>query len=208
MSFTILGRKSSANVQKVHWICLEAKIDFIAKNIGGKYGGHDTDEFKKLNPNGTIPVLIDQDFILYESNAIIKYISNKYSFLSAEDNVIAATINQWMDWSSLVLGIVCANLTAHSMLLPEEKRDSKIVSEAQNKLKDIFDILNLQFEKNNFLLGDNLCLADIPIGCWINRTQILKIDISSHFFLTKWFHRLQDREAFKRAVVNAPLPPN
>ena len=72
----------------------------------------------------------------------------------------------------------------------------------------IFDILNLQFEKNNFLLGDNLCLADIPIGCWINRTQILKIDISSHYFLTKWFHRLQDREAFKRAVVNAPLPPN
>ena len=54
---TIYGRKSSANVQKVHWICLEGNLKFKAINIGGKYGGHTSPEFKQINPNSTIPVI-------------------------------------------------------------------------------------------------------------------------------------------------------
>ena len=59
---TIYGRKSSANVQKVNWICLEANLDFKSINVGGKYGGHTSDEFKQINPNSTIPVIKDEDF--------------------------------------------------------------------------------------------------------------------------------------------------
>ena len=82
---TIYGRKSSANVQKVHWICLEGNLKFKAINIGGKYGGHTSPEFKQINPNSTIPVLKDNDFIIYESNSIIKYISDKYNILKSND---------------------------------------------------------------------------------------------------------------------------
>ena len=73
---TIYGRKSSANVQKVHWICAEGSLDFKSVNVGGKYGGHTSDDFKEMNPNSTIPVLVDNEFTIYESNSMNQWPSN------------------------------------------------------------------------------------------------------------------------------------
>ena len=131
---TIYGRKSSANVQKVHWICLEGNLEFKAINIGGKYGGHTSTEFKQINPNSTIPVLKDNDFIIYESNSIIKYISDKYNILKSNNQKDIALNNQWIDWASLVFGLQCATYTAHNMLLPVEQRNPTIASETKKKI--------------------------------------------------------------------------
>ena len=53
---TVYGRKSSANVQKVRWICSEGNLEFKTEIVGGKYGGLTSPEFMRLNPNSTIPV--------------------------------------------------------------------------------------------------------------------------------------------------------
>ena len=112
---TIYGRKSSANVQKVHWICLEGNLEFKPIDIGGKYGGHTSPEFKQINPNSTIPVLKDNDFIIYESNSIIKYISDKFNILKSDTQEKIALNNQWIDWSSSVFGLNCSTYTAHNI---------------------------------------------------------------------------------------------
>ena len=134
---TIYGRKSSANVQKVHWICLEGNLEFKAINIGGKYGGHNSMEFKQINPNSTIPVLKDNDFIIYESNSIIKYISDKFNIIKSNNQKNIALNNQWIDWASLVFGLQCATYTAHNMLLPIEQRNPSIASETKKKLLQV-----------------------------------------------------------------------
>ena len=97
---TVYGRKSSANVQKVRWICSEGNLEFKTEIVGGKYGGLTSPEFISLNPNSTIPVLKDGDFILYESNSIIKYISDKFDILKSDNPKKTALNNQWIDWSS------------------------------------------------------------------------------------------------------------
>ena len=205
---TILGRKSSANVQKVHWICLEGNIKFSSVNIGGKYKGHETEDFKKLNPNSTIPVLVDDNFTIYESNSILRYISNKFNILKNNNIEKEALNSQWIDWSSLVFGIPCAIFTAHSLLLPKEKRNYEIAKEAEKKIYSIFEILEKQLSKQNYIIDNNINLADIPIGCWLNRCNILKLDISRFTSLEKWFFKLKERETFNKAVFSAPLPPN
>ena len=204
----VFGRKSSANVQKVHWICFEGNIDFKSINVGGKYGGHDTTDFKKLNPNSTIPVLKDNDFIIYESNSIIKYISDKFDVLKSDHIKEVALNNQWIDWASLVFGLPCAIYTAHNIMLPIEKRDSSIANEAKQKILNIFELLNQHLEKNNFIISNKLSLADIPIGCWMHRCVILNIDYDKYDYLKKWYKRLKEMSAFDKAVVSAPLPPN
>ena len=105
---TVYGRKSSANVQKVHWICKEGNLEFKQIDVGGKYGGHTSTEFKKMNPNSTIPVLKDDSFVIYESNSIMKYISNRYNILKEDNDEKSALNNQGIDWASLVFGLQCA----------------------------------------------------------------------------------------------------
>ena len=77
MTIKIYGRKSSCNVQKVLWLCSELEIDIETKDYGGKYGGTKEESYKALNPNSTVPLIDDDGFFLYESNAIIKYLSNE-----------------------------------------------------------------------------------------------------------------------------------
>ncbi len=205
---TVYGRKSSANVQKVLWICSEGNLEFKTELVGGKYGGLTSPEFISLNPNSTIPVLKDGDFILYESNSIIKYISDKFDILMSDTQEKIALNNQWIDWSSSVFGLNCSTYTAHNMLLPIEQRNTALASEAKKKIYSCFKLLNKQLEKTNYLLDNELSLADIPVGCWINRSVVLGLEISEFKSLEKLYINLKERSAFRTEVFSTPLPPN
>ena len=204
---TVYGRKSSANVQKVRWICSEGNLEFKTEIVGGKYGGLTSLEFISLNPNSTIPVLKDGDFILYESNSIIKYISDKFDILRSDTQETIALNNQWIDWSSSVFGLNCSTYTAHNILLPVEQRNTTLASEAKKKLYLCFKLLNEQLEKTNYLLENELSLADIPVGCWIHRCVVLGLEIEEFKSLGNLYVNLKGRSAFRTEVFATPLPP-
>ena len=204
---TVYGRKSSANVQKVRWICSEGNLEFKTEIVGGKYGGLTSPEFISLNPNSTIPVLKDGDFILYESNSIIKYISDKFDILRSDTQEKIALNNQWIDWSSSVFGLNCSHYTLHNILLPIDQRNTTLAIEAKKKIYSCFKLLNKQLEKTNYLLDNELSLADIPVGCWIHRCVVLGLEITEFKSLEKLYVNLKERSAFRMEVFSAPLPP-
>ena len=136
-----------------------------------------------MNPNSTIPVLKDGDFVIYESNSIIKYISAKFNIFKSYNNQSTALTNQWIDWSSLVFGLHCATYTAHTMLLPLEKRNRILASETQKKIYASFEILDKQLQKHQFLLDNDFSLADIPVGCWLHRCVVLDLGFSEYKLL-------------------------
>src|SRR5688500_6291947 len=95
----IYCRKSSSNVQKVLWCCAEAGIAIEREGVGGKFGKNDTQEYRALNPNGLVPTMDEDGFILWESHAIVRYLARKYSDgkLWPSEPKVAALGNQWMD---------------------------------------------------------------------------------------------------------------
>ena len=204
---TVYGRKSSANVQKVRWICSEGNLEFKTEIVGGKYGGLTSPEFISLNPNSTIPVLKDGDFILYESNSIIKYISDKFDILRSDTQEKIALNNQWIDWSSSVFGLNCSHYTLHNILLPIDQRNTTLAIEAKKKIYSCFELLNKQLEKTNYLLDNKLSLADIPAGCWLHRCMVLGLEITEFKSLEKLYVNLKERSAFRTEVFDTPLPP-
>ena len=208
MTIKIFGRKSSCNVQKVIWLCSELKIDFETKDYGGKYGRTKEESYKALNPNSTVPLIDDEGFFLYESNAIIKYLSNKYDYLKLEDHKIIAKRDQWMDWAGFTLAAPCAIITLNLILLPPEKRDASKVSKAKEQVLSLLKILNNQLGDNQYLLGQEFSLADIPAGCWYNRCLKLDFDLSSFKGISAWGARLSKRKAFQNSIIAAPMPPN
>src|SRR3546814_8410351 len=95
-----LGRATSTNVQKVIWFCDEEGLAYEHDNdIGGAYGRNDTPEYLAMNPNGRVPVVIDGDFVMWESNSIVRYLARKRkSAFYPTDFRARQVIERWMDW--------------------------------------------------------------------------------------------------------------
>src|SRR5438045_8472139 len=96
----ILGRKTSSNVQKVVWCCDELGIAFERQDIGGSFGGTATPEYLAMNPNALVPTIDDNGFILWESNAIVRYLAAKHGMgtLFPTELTKRADADRWMDW--------------------------------------------------------------------------------------------------------------
>src|SRR5262249_15935258 len=101
----ILGRKTSSNVQKVLWCCDEIGLAFERSDVGGTFGGNKTAEYLVLNPNGLVPTIDDDGFVLWESNPIVRYLAAKHAMgtLCPADLRKRADADRWMDWQQTVV---------------------------------------------------------------------------------------------------------
>lgn len=98
----ILGKTTSINVRKVLWTCEEAGLEYQQEDYGSGFASTETDAFRALNPNAMVPVLIDGDFVLWESNSICRYLARKagrHDLLPAEPQA-CANVERWMDWQA------------------------------------------------------------------------------------------------------------
>ena len=208
MAIKIYGRLSSANVQKINWFCNYANISVINLNYGGVHGKTLTNEFKEMNPNKLVPVLDDNNLILYESNAILRYLSKKFNILVEENIETNGKIDQWIDWGSFTFATPCSLLTRHKLSLPEGKREKPIAELAENNILSLLEIIENQLGNKNFIVGEKFSLADIPLGIWCHRCVNLKISFDNFPNVNNWYIKLNEMNSFKKTVVSAPLPPN
>ncbi len=208
MAIKIYGRLSSANVQKINWFCDYANISVINLNYGGVHGKTQTIEFKEMNPNSRVPVLDDNNFILYESNAILRYLSKKLNILVEEDIEIKGKIDQWIDWGSFTFASSCSLLTAHRLSLPQNQRDELIAEKAKKDILSLLKILDDHLFKQDFIVGKKFSLADIPLGIWCHRCFNLKISFNDFSNINDWYLKLKKMKSFQKTVVSSPLPPN
>lgn len=74
----ILGKASSINVRKVLWTCAELNLPFEREDWGSGFQSTLTPQFLALNPCAMVPVIQDDDFTLWESNSIIRYLASRY----------------------------------------------------------------------------------------------------------------------------------
>ena len=96
----VWGRNNSINVQKVMWTVGELGLPHERIDVGGAFGGLDTAEYGALNPNRRIPTVEDEDVVVWESNACVRYLAARYGAgrLWPEDVRRRAAADMWMDW--------------------------------------------------------------------------------------------------------------
>jgi glutathione S-transferase len=180
---TIWGRATSTNVQKVLWACDELGLAYKRIDIGGAFGGTDDPSYRAKNPNGLIPTLEDDDFVLWESNAILRYLAAgdaQCRLLPADLNRRErANIDRWLDWQLVSLGLA---LRALFILL---HRAGKLASEAEITAAT----------KNAG--GDRFTLADIPIGISAHRWFSLGVQRPVMPALETWYERISGRPGFQ-----------
>jgi glutathione S-transferase len=200
---TLWGRRSSINVQKALWILEEIGVAFEHVEVGGRFGGLDTAEFRARNPHGRIPVIDDNGVVVWESNAIVRYLAARYSPGELWPNAPAerAAADKWMDWCATALEPAFMGFFWSWYRTPPAHRDPARNEALLQSAHQGFAALDRALSGNAFLTGAHLTMGDIPVGTMLFRYFTLEILRPSLPRLEGWFAALCERNAYRRSVM-------
>lgn len=199
----IWGRTNSLNVQKVMWAVGELGLTHERIDAGGAFGGLDTADYRRLNPNGLVPVVEDGPVVVWESNACVRYLAARYGDggLWPGDPGERARSDMWMDWATTTVIPALGPAFMQLVRTPAEKRDMAVVTSAAARLGPIFALLDDHLAHTPFVAGDHLTIGDIPLGCAFWRYQNLDIDRPSLPNCQLWYQNLKARDAYRHHVM-------
>ncbi|HEY3150662.1 MAG TPA: glutathione S-transferase [Candidatus Binatia bacterium] len=199
----IWGRTDSSNVQKVLWCCGELDLQFDRTDWGGKFGGNKDMAYVEMNPNGLVPTIKDGDFILWESNSIMRYLNAKYGHgrLLPSSPEGMANANRWMDWQLSTFNSAIVPLFWALIRTAEEKRDPKAVQGALEKTIKAWQMVEDHLAKNRYLGGEDFSLGDIPLGVWAYRWFNLPVERPNQPNVANWFERLKQRKPYQTHIM-------
>lgn len=203
----IYGRASSVNVQRVLWAVDELGLAYERIDRGGRYGGLDDADYIAMNPHRRVPSIVDGDVVVWESNAIIRYLAAKYgpSALWPDKLGQRAQADQWMDWTQSTLSADYYDLFWQVVRTPASKRNADRITEAADRAGRHYDLLDAWMAHRSFMLGDTFSLADISIGVTLHRyLSVLKeaaLPPRRQYALRDWYARLADCPAYRTNVM-------
>ena len=197
------GRINSVNVQKAIWCLEELNVPYERVDAGMQYGIVNEPEYRKMNPNGLVPVIEDGGAILYESNAIVRYLGAKYGkgSLWPEDPAARAHSDKWMDWCATVFWPAMRPVFWGMVRTPPEKRNMAEIEAGWTKCGEVLKMADAALANSNYIAGDHLTIGDIPLGTISWRWFGIDRERSSLPNLEAWFERLGERPAFKKHVL-------
>jgi glutathione S-transferase len=199
----IWGRNNSINVQKVMWTVGELGLEHERIDVGGAFGGLETAEYGKLNPNRRVPTVEDGDVVVWESNACVRYVAARYGAgsLWPEAPGPRARADMWMDWQASSLLPDITVVFWGLIRTPEAERDHAKIEAAAKRLGTTWRILDEHLASRRFVAGDTLTIGDIPVGAGCYRYFGLPIERPRLPSLEAWYGRLKERAPFREHVM-------
>lgn len=199
----IWGRSNSVNVQKPLWCCAEMGVQYEQVDAGGTFGVVNTPQYRNLNPNGLVPTIEDDGFMLWESNAIVRYLTAKHSAgkLWPEDLKMRAEADKWMDWQSTTFWPNFRPLFWNLVRTPPDQRDEKAMEDSRLRTAEVLGILDAHLKNRAYIVGDALTMGDIPLGCAIWRWMGLPIARPDFPNVQRWYDTLAARPAYRKIVM-------
>lgn len=196
----ILGKATSINVRKVLWTCVELGLDFEREDWGAGFQSTSQESFVALNPNALVPVIVDGDFVLWESNTICRYLCNKTGagqLLPTEPRT-RARVEQWMDWQATELN----NAWRYAFMAlvrgsPAYRDPDQLQASIANWNRHI-GLLDRQLAATGrYVTGERFSLADVVLGLSVNRWMLTPLERPQYPAVVAYYERLSERPGFR-----------
>lgn len=199
----VWGRRNSINVQKAMWAIGELGLAHEHIDAGGSFGGLDTEEFARINPNRRVPAIDDDGTIVWESHSIVRYLAAKYGAgtLWPADASTRARSDMWMDWVSNDLQPAFIGVFWNFYRTPEGRRNWNLIRQGIARSADLFRLLDRHLQGRAFIAGDAITIGDIPAGTQLYRYFTLEIERPSLPNVEAWYARLRERPAYREHVM-------
>lgn len=194
----LLGRVSSINVRKVLWTLDEVGLPYAREDWGAGFRSPDDPAFRALNPNAMVPVLIDGDAVVWESNTICRYLAGRAgrTDLLPADPVARAGVEQWMDWQAGDLNN--AWRPAYMTLVKGAGFDAATVAASVAAWNGFMRILDDRLARTgSFVAGPTFTLADVVLGLSAYRWTMTPMDRPDLPAVTRYLDRLSARPGYR-----------
>lgn len=200
----LYGRETSSNTQKVLWLLAELGLERSWIKAGGSYGTMDA----AMNPNRLVPVIDDDGFILWESNAILRYLCDTH----APDTPFyprnpkrRAEIDRWMEWLNAHFHRGIQPLLAQHFRGGGRAADPARFDDRMAATLKCMTILNDWLAERSFLAGEELTLAEMTNGIWAHRWYLYEADDKPDFpHFRAWYDRMMERPGYREFVAVGP----
>jgi glutathione S-transferase len=192
----IYGSPKSRTV-RVLWMVGELGLTYDHKDWLPRAPETQTPDYRALNPNGRVPTIDDDGFILTESMAINFYLAKKHkSSLYPADPKNEALVLQWSLWETDRLDRQLVNYVRHTKEYPEAQRKPEIAAEMWKEMTASFDVLESALKKNEWLAGPSFSVADLNVSAALYRA--LTLDLAKWPKLKAWLNRCWERPAAQK----------
>lgn len=193
------GRLTSVNVQKAVWGLDEAGLAHERVDAGGAFGVVSDPAYRALNPNGLVPTLEEDGFVLWESNAILRYLAATCPALALpEDPRVRAHVDQWLDWQAT--SFTPAMRDAFWQLYRSPEPDRTLIASSLEKSEALAGILDAHLTDRAYVVGDGFGIADIAAGCAVHRWLNLPAERIERPALRRWYERIAARPGAATAL--------
>jgi glutathione S-transferase len=202
---TIWGRTNSVNVQKVLWCLHELDLAYARIDAGMAFGRNHEPAYLAMNPNGRVPTLVDGDFVLWESNSIMRYLALAYrpgSTIYPQAARRRASVDRWLDWTLSTLQPVDRPVFWALVRTPVERRDMVAIQRDVDAEAEQWRIVDAQLAGRRFVDGDDFTLADIALGAyarrWLGVEGVRKPQLAH---VQRWFGQFAERPGFRQFIA-------
>lgn len=202
---TIWGRANSVNVQKVLWCLAELDLPFERIDAGMAFGKTREADYLRMNPNARIPTLVEGDFVLWESNSILRYLCRAHGGdtpIYPEAPKSRSSVDRWLDWTLSTVQPVDRPVFWGIVRTPPAERDMIQVQKDADAAAEVWAIADRLLSSRRFMEGDQFTIADIAIGCYARRwLGVEGITRPAQPHLTRWLAELAQRGGFAQFVA-------
>ncbi|HEX3954069.1 MAG TPA: glutathione S-transferase family protein [Stellaceae bacterium] len=186
---------------RVLWLAKELGVDYENVQTSFSDGGNRTPAFLAVNPNGFIPAIDDDGFMLWESMAINLYLAKKH----ADKGLYPATLEdearawQWSFWGMSTVERPVLTAMFHRALYPEDKRDAGLADKCEEELQAPLHVLDGAVTNSPYLLGEHFTVADLNVASILSWARPARINFSAMPKAADWLKRCAERPAARAA---------
>ena len=201
MTAKLWGRLSSCNVQKAMWALEEVGLPYEHIELGGDFGGLDDPAYRARNPHGKVPTLEDGSVVVWESNAIVRYLAAQYApgTLWPTTPAERAGTDQWMAWTDALYRDWIALFWKFVRTPPALRNEAAIAAHYARTIEN-YAALDRQLANAPYIAGNRFTVADIPAGMTLYRWFEMEIERPPMPHLEAWYDRLKQRPAYVKSI--------